>query len=377
MFFDKVDLSLQEPIIIDDLHGYVLPHAGTKYTGGIISDTLRFRPSKPFHKVLILYYPASDSPDIDNTYFHEYYVPWKSMEYIFQDPKIKFEGYKLERKLSYKNYNTNISNLRRKNNTNTLIVVSADFSHHLPFKEAIELENKAAHMIMFNKLNDDYSVIDDIKSFRLLYKLTDCFAQWVGRTRSPGEKGVGYLSFLLRDTIIDTFKVDGIFVTIFSEDMVSHECLGEWFDKSRPLTFDIQSKLIEKVYLSGFNNSRLTNGSYKNAKLTYFTITYLYKELSSTQFIRGWHGVRHDAFYLPDVFLENTFENGAWITPNTREWVTTKKNVKFNMTETLKKLNSKAGNYNINTNTNNSYTLYKSKVKHFRINPSSHMYEEI
>ena len=54
-----------------------------------------------------------------------------------------------------------------------------------------------------------------------------------------------------------------------------------------------------------------------------------------------------------------------------------KKNVKFNMTETLKKLNSKAGNYNINTNTNNNYTLYKSKVKHFRINPSSHMYEEI
>jgi hypothetical protein len=157
--------------------------------------------------------------------------------------------------------------------------------------------------------------------------------------------------------------------------MVSHECLGEWFDKSRSFTFDIQSKLIEKVYLSGFNNSRLTNGSYKHAKLTYFTVTYLYKELSSTQFIRGWHGVRHDAFYLPDVFLENTFENGAWITPNTREWVTSKKNVKFNITETLKKLNSKAGNYN--TNTNNNYTLYKSKVKHFRINPSSHMYEEI
>jgi hypothetical protein len=156
--------------------------------------------------------------------------------------------------------------------------------------------------------------------------------------------------------------------------MVSHECLGEWFNKSNPFTFDNQSKLIKKVYVSGFNNSRLTNGAYKNAKLTYFTITYLYKELS-TQFIRGWHGVRQNAFYLSDVFLENTFENGAWITPNTREWITLKKNVKFNMTETLKKLNSKAAIYD--KNKNNIYTLYKSKVKHFKINPSSLVYEEI
>ena len=32
MWFDSNDLIYKKPIILDDLHGYVLPHAGTKYT---------------------------------------------------------------------------------------------------------------------------------------------------------------------------------------------------------------------------------------------------------------------------------------------------------------------------------------------------------
>ena len=88
MWFDKKDLTIKPIISSDDIHGYVLPHAGTSYTGEIISHTLRFRPTKKITKVIILYYPSTEIPDIDindsngNTlsYYHEYYVPWKSID---------------------------------------------------------------------------------------------------------------------------------------------------------------------------------------------------------------------------------------------------------------------------------------------------------
>ena len=55
MWFDEKDITKYnyEKIMIDNLHGYVLPHAGTKYTGNIISHTMRFKPTKVFEKVFI------------------------------------------------------------------------------------------------------------------------------------------------------------------------------------------------------------------------------------------------------------------------------------------------------------------------------------
>ena len=55
--------------------------------------------------------------------------------------------------------------------------------------------------------------------------------QWVGRTRSPGHKGVGYLSYLIRDNKFE--DPSGIFVTVYDKNMNSKECLGEWFDKKK------------------------------------------------------------------------------------------------------------------------------------------------
>ena len=46
MWFDSSNLKIHPPIDVYDLNGYVLPHAGTLYTGNIISHTLRFRPMK-------------------------------------------------------------------------------------------------------------------------------------------------------------------------------------------------------------------------------------------------------------------------------------------------------------------------------------------
>ena len=81
MWFSEKDLKKCETIIVDDLHGYVLPHAGTKHTGDILSHTLRFKPKKMFTTVVILYYPANESPNIEDRYYHEYFVPWKTLGY--------------------------------------------------------------------------------------------------------------------------------------------------------------------------------------------------------------------------------------------------------------------------------------------------------
>ena len=53
MWFDKDDINISRSITIEDIHGYVLPHAGTKHTGHILSHTLRFKPKKNFSKVII------------------------------------------------------------------------------------------------------------------------------------------------------------------------------------------------------------------------------------------------------------------------------------------------------------------------------------
>lgn len=46
---------------------------------------------------------------------------------------------------------------------------------------------------------DCIKVIDHVNSFSKLYELLpEIILQWIGRTRSSGLKGVGYLSFLLR-----------------------------------------------------------------------------------------------------------------------------------------------------------------------------------
>ena len=94
----------------------------------------------------------------------------------------------------------------------------------------------------------------------------------------------------------------------------------------------------------GKETSRLTGGTELDVPLTNYTVTYLYKDnKNNNNFIRGWHGLLHNAFYLPEVFLENTFENGTWIKSNDKEWPQTTGDDIFNLSETLVSLNAKAG----------------------------------
>ena len=187
-------------------------------------------------------------------------------------------------------------------------------------------------------------------------------------------------------------KPNGIFVTAFDKNMNGRECLGKWFDNNNSNNNNsnnnnsnnsnlnlnwfqkIEDELVNKVIHLAKTTSRLSSGHNLDIPVTNYTITYLYKDIKHN-FIRGWHGILHNAFYLSDVFLENTFNNGKWIKNNDTQW---QSNNKFNLSETFKKLNIKAGisihlpilkkTMKKNKKPLKVYTLYSSHVIHYKIN---------
>ena len=76
MWFSENDIIKYnyEPILLDDLHGYVLPHAGTKYTGNILAHTLQFQPSKNVKNIVIIFLPSNEKENVtdenNKKYFH-------------------------------------------------------------------------------------------------------------------------------------------------------------------------------------------------------------------------------------------------------------------------------------------------------------------
>ena len=393
MWFNESDILkyFNSFSIIDlkDLNGYVLPHAGTEYTGQIIAHTMRFKPTKQFSKVYILFYPAN-SRDTEKT-AHEYEVPYKSCLTVFE--KI----WKIDtRNITFVPYNIVTKSLPRltvEEYKKSLIIVSADFSHFLDLHTAYEVENCAANSILHNALGDTSSsprsppikcteIIDHRDTFKRLYSFlpakTHPVLQWVGRTRSPGAKGVGYLSFLLRDEHIvgngsnggDSKLPDGIFVTCYDANMTARECLGKWFDEGvggNKWTKKKEEELIIDVVMKGKNSSRLTGGrgSDINVPIKYCTITYLYRDTNTPveKFIRGWHGLLTRAFYLPDVFLENTFDNGKWIQSGDIIWP---QDYNFKLDDTLASLDRKAGALE-GTSRRGDKKLYTSALRYIKV----------
>ena len=306
MWFHKKDLTFHRSITDKYIRGYVLPHASTTYTGKIISHTLRFKPSFTFNKVCIIYYPSSPKPNVHN-YYHEYYVPMKCMQHFVKKWNMK--------KITYVGINLRDEQSKQIDVSNTLLIVSADFSHFLPLQKAIELENKAAHSLMFqqHRLTPYTKIVDDIKSFKFLHRIipNEWILQWVGRTRSPGEEGVGYLSFLLKEPV----------------DIVTNPPVG----------------MITTYYDNKMNVSNKSNKD-----ISYYTITYLYED--NKNFIRGYHCMVANKSILPTDFLEHTFTNGQWIRSTDIEW----KDGNFRLKETLHSLSNK-------------YKLYKTEVLHYKI----------
>ena len=440
-WFTREDIIPKEqPIVVDDVCGYVLPHAGTEYTGDIIQHTLRFQPRniESIRRVYIYYYPANTRPDVTinvsndtrsdddnddarvilssihkNKCHHELYVPFRSILHYFRYWKMNIEkiqfvpvnvramaaggrggGSKTMRRVKH----TTESRKRVSKYTNgSFFIISADFSHHKPFQYAIPAENKAAHAIVTGSLNSrndsitsyDASYlneIDDARTFRAFMRQhSNLSFQWIGRTRSPGKSAVGYLSFLIRPVFQPTttnVPIDGIFVTCYDAGMNARECLGEWFsgDKgagggsagadSVSWSRGFEDDFIRKVKSKAQTESRLTGGKGTNLPITRCVVTYLFKDrdqnLSTNHsFIRGWHSIQTNAIYLPDVLLENAKEDGRWITPRDTEWniataTNDSTNHPFQLTETLQKLDEKAGGQRRATKT--ATTLYTTRV---------------
>lgn len=413
-WFNKKDINIEQlinnKIFNENIRGYILPHAGTKYTGNILSHTLRFYPNNFFNSIIILYYPANDKENIiidDNKYFHEYYVLWKTLEYV--NNKIWKYGKKLFMPINVRDLQDlhSIEKIINKNTLNTsLIISSVDFSHFLNLQTALLKENCAVHAIIHKNFDPNLEclkVVDDNKTIELMYKLLpkDNYLQWIGRTRSNNEKGVGYLSFLIKQPQKHFVKPDGIFVTAYDINMKTRECLGEWFSKIKKYNKSREKQLIDKVIKLAKSTSRLTNGDNLHIPVKYYTITYLYHDTDTNKttnktvyakiknkihkkfktrkinhrndknhrndFIRGYHGILSDAFFLSDVMLENVFNNGKWITHNDTVWP---QNNKFDLTETLSRLSSKAGKPISNNNEKLfdihkiDYKLYYSDVTH-------------
>ena len=364
MWFNQKDIKYFPQIEVDDLRGYVLPHAGTKHTSHILSHTLRYHPPKKtcnlIKYIYIFYYPANKEPNVDNT-FHEYYTVQKSFDYVWKN------YWNIDNNPEYISVNLRDDVSPNKINTkNSIIIISADFSHHLDLQHALKEENCSAHSILHRYLKLPCSnVIDHKLQFETLYKLIPkkWILQWIGRTRSNGLKGVGYLSFLIRANN-NVPKPDGIFVTAYDKNMIQRECLGEWYNKQYKFNNKKLEKKIKDVLEKARITSRLTGGNFLNIPLHSYTITYLYKD-DSKEFIRGWHGIKHGAFYLSDVFLENTFDNGKWIKPDSVVWP---QEYTFNIRETLDKLNIKGNRINLHTD----YTLYTSRIIHKNIKSSFH-----
>jgi hypothetical protein len=365
MWFHPSHIKIKKPLIlIEDLHGYVLPHASTAHSGGVLSHSLRFIPQKYFSKILIVFYPASPSENVEGKMFHEQYVVEETLKYVINNVwklnyPITFQGFNIRDEMNPPYFNAR----------DTLLVISADFSHHLSMQHALSLENCAANAIMHKQLKSNINigkcikVIDHVESFKQMYRfLPHGVLQWIGRSRSKGLKGVGYLSFLIRSSPQPSYNPpDGMFVTAYDEIMQQRECLGQWYNSYYKWSKRLEKDFVKSVIDKAKTTSRLTGGVNINIPVKFYTITYLYKT-ERTKFIRGYHGIKWSAFYLPTVFLEHTYENGTWIKPTDKHWIQKKG---FSLGDTLKKLQQKAGKYT--RRKKNSYTLYTSRVSHHKL----------
>jgi len=351
-WFNLSDLTILPNIIVDELHGFVLPHAGTRFTGDIISHTLRFKPIIKYKKAIIFYYPASKYEDIEiedssgkNYYYHEYYVPWQSCLYL------------LDRDIEYIPFNARLNKISPiEFSPEVLIIISSDFSHFYPFHTGFQLENKAAHALMHKFLQLPCAkIIDDYRTYEILFDYIpeNYYLKWIGHDRSD-TNGVGYMSFLLLSRVKKEF--DGLFVTVYDDQMDAHECLGSWNKNINEEDF------IKHTLKSATETSRLTQGEKMEIPIKFATITYLHKELNKNlPFIRGWHSIyAYGAFYLSDVLLEHSYPNGNWIKQSDTEWQTNKG---FSLNDTFDSLKKKSNQFDAPCN----LQLYYSEIKTIHI----------
>lgn len=336
MWFETQHLQRHQPVVTEDMLGVALPHAGTAHCGHVLSHTLRFRPRVVPLKFVLLYLPAQRTPDADSeapTWLapqhrhHEVVVPLLAMLHLWPSTvKASWTFYDVSRDIP-------------RGMTGTFVVVSSDWSHFRQFSAVRHAEDAAASALTHGSfIRPD--IVDSLPAFRF-GTLPHTSWQWVGRSRSVGMRGVGYLSFLLRRDPVSLRGTVGFFVTGYGPSFQARECLGEYED----VTLRGLRTLVQKVRrLAATQSPRLSpHAKAIDARDVNMVVSLLYPS-KLTQFIRGWHTVRAcGATYLSNVFLEHTHESGIWMDATYDTWVPPYHQLQFDMKHTLKQLMLKAG----------------------------------
>ena len=345
-------MSRWERVSVNDMHGISLPHASTTVPAcaRVINHTLRFTPpNERLKQILVLYVPASidefdalnDMENLPKAWhasvlphaYHEALVPMLSIMHHW--PQTKKSEWRL----------VNVQRQRVPAHMRAaFVVVSADWTHFLPLQRALKIENAAAVALQQGKLSHPAftGAVDAAIAFREVRRLHRAryVWQWVGRGHSdPDESrggGVGYLSFILREKPQLDYVLRnavGFFVTAYDSAFKARECLGEYTVSQKAL----QQLIQDVVRKASGSHPRLQPNNPNFSNVPYITITPLYN--ARGKFIRGWHAVRAcGSLYLKDVFLEHTYPNGTWISPNDQNW---KNSGAWSMQPTLSKLKNK------------------------------------
>ena len=122
----------------------------------------------------------------------------------------------------------------------------------------------------------------------------------------------GYHSDLTRTIFVgnDSLSLEGIYdIVLTAQHLAEREARsgmagGEMDSLARSI-------ITKAGYGERFGHG-LGHGVGLDVPIKYYSVTYLFKEKTKT-FLRGWHSIMKDAFYLSNVFLEHTYDNGMWI----------------------------------------------------------------
>ena len=126
VWFNAKDINIENIVNLNDIKGYVLPHAGTAHTKQILNSTLRFKPRKKCKTIYIYYLPANKEENINingKKYYHEYYVVWMVLKTVFS----KYWGWNLK-EIKFKGLNINmLKKGKHEYDKEGLYIISADF----------------------------------------------------------------------------------------------------------------------------------------------------------------------------------------------------------------------------------------------------------
>ena len=364
-WFRAAHLKPHARIVVDDMVGLCLPHAGTLHCGSVLSHALRFAPSRPPARFVLLYVPAQSVPDADaeapawvpaEHRHHEVVVPLRAVLHLW--PELAEAG-----KARW-HFHDASSTKRAPSPRGAFVVVSCDGSHHMSFVEARRLEDAAAAAVGHGSFEAvDRRALDALAAFRIGTPNGHSW-QWVGRSRSRGERGVGYLAFLLRRLPRTFQRVRGVFVTAYGPDFHTRECLGE-FGEVTAATVTALAQRVRRRASGAHPRLAPSRGALPSARVR-LTVALLTPSRRGV-FVRGWHAIRAcGATFLSVVFLEHTDESGAWIGARAASWPPRAQGVPFDLAPTFQRLRNKSGG-----GCDGDASLFDTQTYPLRLKPST------